>query len=417
VGTRPGYGPPMAPSRLVLRGARLVDGTGADPVEDAVVVVEGDRIAQVGGSAPGDAAEVDLSGATLLPGLIDAHAHLTLIDAGDMAFERMSAAVAAARIFENCRLALRAGFTTVRDAGGADAGLVIAVASGLVEGPRILPSGPVLCQTGGHGDFRHAFAHHPEGEIPGLASGSLVCDGPAEARQAAREAFRRGATQIKVCVSGGVVSHTDRLEDAQFSVDELRAIVEEAEARDTYVLAHSHNVRGIRNGLAAGIRSFEHATFLDPETAAAIAEAGAYIVPTLTVVRLLAELGPSWGLTEEIVARAAGVEEAMTGAVKIAADAGVKIGSGSDLLGIEQDRRGLELTLKSRIIGPMAAVVSATRVNAELLGLGDEVGTVTEGKAADLVAFDGDPMADPELFDAPDKVRLVVQGGRVVRDG
>lgn len=257
------YGPAMAPSRLVLRGARLVDGTGADPVDDAVVVVEGDRIAQVGGSPPGDATEVDLSGTTLLPGLIDAHAHLTLIDAGDMAFERMSTAVAAAQIFRNCELALHAGFTTVRDAGGADAGLVVAVASGLVEGPRILPSGPILCQTGGHGDFRLAFAVHPERDIPGLASGSIVCDGPAATRQAAREAFRRGATQIKVCVSGGVVSHTDRLEDAQFSVEELRAIVEEAEARDTYVLAHSHNIRGIHNGLAAGIRSDEHATFLD----------------------------------------------------------------------------------------------------------------------------------------------------------
>lgn len=404
-------------SRLVLRGARLVDGTGADPVDDAVVVVEDETIVQVGGTAPSGGTDVDLSGATLMPGLIDAHAHLTLLDVGDVAFERMSAAVAAAQIFRNCELALQAGFTTVRDAGGADAGLVIAVASGLVAGPRILPSGPILCQTGGHGDFRHAFAHHLEGDLPGLASGSLVCDGPDGVRQAAREAFRRGATQIKVCVSGGVVSHTDRLEDTQFTVEELRAIVEEAEARDSYVLAHSHNVRGIRNGLAAGVRSFEHATFLDAETAAAIAEAGAYIVPTLAVVRLLAAEGKAWGLTDEIVARAAGVEEAMTGAVKLAADAGVKIGSGSDILGIEQNRRGLEVTLKAAILGPMVAVVSATRTNAELLGLDDQIGTVTEGKLADLVAFDGDPLADPDLFDAPDRVRLVVQAGKVVRGG
>jgi imidazolonepropionase-like amidohydrolase len=407
----------MAPSRLVLRGARLVDGTGADPVNDAVVVVEGDRIAQVGGSPPSDAEVVDLSGTTLLPGLIDAHAHLTIIDAGDMAYERMSAAVAAAHIFRNCSLALDAGFTTVRDAGGADAGLVMAVASGLVEGPRILPSGPILCQTGGHGDFRHAFEIHLERDVPGLASGSIVCDGPDEARKAAREAFRRGATQIKVCVSGGVVSRTDRLEDAQFGVEELRAIVEEAAARDTYVLAHSHNIRGIKNGLAAGIRSFEHATFLDAETAQEVAEAGAYVVPTLTVLHLMAEHGSAWGLGEDIVARAAGVEEAMSGAVKIARDAGVKIGSGSDLLGIGQDRRGLELTLKAGILGPMAAVESATRVNAELLNLGDELGTVTEGKAADLVAFEGDPLADPELFDRTDRVRLVVKGGQVVRGG
>ncbi|HVE93198.1 MAG TPA: amidohydrolase family protein [Actinomycetota bacterium] len=399
---------------MLLRGMRLADGTGRDPVADATVEIEGGRIVRVGGPSV-SGGEVDCTGLTLVPGLIDAHSHLGLVDLAGQ--EAMPAAVVAAKIFRVCGLALDAGFTTVRDAGGVDGGLAHATESGLVRGPRIFPSGPVLCQSGGHGDLRPPFGHHHHVPgIPGLAQMSQVVDGPDEVRWAAREAFRRGATQIKVCVSGGVVSLSDDLEDTQLSVDELRAAVEEAEARQTYVMAHAHNVRGIRNGLAAGVRSFEHATFLDEPTATQVAAAGAWVVPTLAVTHLLADEWEQWGLPPEAAERVAGIEEAMSHAVKLAADAGVKIGSGSDLLGPEQNRRGLELLLKSRILDPMRALVSATSVNAEIIGMTDELGTVTEGKRADLVAFDGDPLSDPELFDDPSRVVLVIQGGRIVKD-
>jgi imidazolonepropionase-like amidohydrolase len=241
-------------------------------------------------------------------------------------------------------------------------------------------------------------------------------DGADSARLAAREAFRRGATQLKVAVSGGVVSSTDRIEDIQLTVEELRAVVAEAQARETYVLAHAHNVGGIRNGLAAGVRSFEHASLLDEETANQIAAAGAYVVPTLAVAHLMPKEWEEWGLSEEHLSRVGGLEDAMGRSVKLAAAAGVRIGSGSDLLGPEQRHRGLELSLKSRLLGSMDALVSATLTNADLLGLEDEIGTITEGKLADLVAFDGDPIQDPELFDQPDRVVLVVQGGRVVKN-
>jgi imidazolonepropionase-like amidohydrolase len=401
---------------LVLRGANLADGTGTEPVREGVVVVEGERIAQVGGRAP-SGTELDLGGLTIVPGLIDAHAHLTLVDLADLSGHRIPVAVTAARIFHVCDVALDAGFTTVRDAGGADGGLATATALGLVRGPRILPSGPILCQSGGHGDLRDPFDHHGRDDgLPGLVQPSMRIDGADSARLAAREAFRRGATQLKVAVSGGVVSSTDRIEDTQLTVDELRAVVAEADARDTYVLAHAHNVAGIRNGLVAGVRSFEHASLLDEDTANEIAVAGAYVVPTLAVLHVMPREWEDWGLSEAVLPRLEGLEDAMGRSVKLAAAAGVPLGSGSDLLGPEQGHRGLELTLKSRLLGPMAALVSATRTNAELLRREDDIGTISEGKLADLVVFDGDPLQDPELFDQPDRVVLVIQGGKVVKD-
>ena len=410
----------MKDEQVVLRGATLVDGTGAAPVPDAVVVIEGERLVQVGGRAAAGATELDLTGLTLTPGLIDAHAHLTIVDVADAAGTHSPVAVTAARIFRVCDLALRAGFTTVRDAGGADGGLASAIALGLVPGPRILPSGPLLSQPAGHGDHRLPFDHHHDHTeargTPGLGQMSMICNGADEVRLAAREAFRRGATQIKVCVSGGVVSFTDRLEDAQFTVEELRAAVEEAAARDTYVLAHAHNVRGIRNGLDAGVRCFEHATFLDDATARAIAEAGAYVVPTFAVVRLMTDEWQQWGVPEQVLPKLAGVEDGMAKSMQMAIEAGVKVGSGSDLLGPEQNRRGLELVVKSSLIGPMAALVSATLTNAEIMRLDHELGTVTEGKLADLVAFAGNPLDDPELFDCPERIPVVVQRGRLVKD-
>jgi imidazolonepropionase-like amidohydrolase len=401
---------------LVLRGASLIDGTGAGPVREAVVVVEGERIAQVGGQPPGGP-ELDVAGLTILPGLIDAHAHVTLVDMSDLSGRRTPVAVTAARIFQVCDVALDAGFTTVRDAGGADGGLATATATGLVRGPRILPSGPILCQSGGHGDLRDPFDHHGRDDgLPGLVQASMRIDGADSARIAAREVFRRGATQLKVAVSGGVLSTTDRIEDAQLTIEELCAVVAEAQARGTYVLAHAHNVGGIRNGLVAGVRSFEHASLLDEETAHEIAAAGAYVVPTLAVLHQMEHEWQEWGIPEAVLPRLAGLEEAMGRSVKLAAAAGVPLGSGSDLLGPEQRHRGMELTLKSRLVGPMDALISATRTNAELLGREDDIGTVTEGKLADLVAVDGDPLQDPELFDQPERIVLVVQGGKVVKD-
>jgi imidazolonepropionase-like amidohydrolase len=401
---------------LALRGATVIDGTGADPASSSTVVIEDDRIASVGGepSSPDDT--IDLDGCTLLPGLIDAHTHMGI------AFElrhhgqegHISTAEVAARVFQVCESTLMAGFTTCRDVGGLDGGIVQAIELGLVEGPRIFPSGPAIAQDGGHASFMAPYSDcWCPMSLPGLVEGVTVANGPDEVRVAARRAFRRGATQIKVMVSGGVISLTDELEHTQLTVEELRAAVVEAEARNTYVTAHAHNSRGIKNGLAAGVACFEHGSWLDEETAVAMADAGAALVPTLTVAHVMAEEWQEWGLPEAVVPRMEAVSGHMQHAIKLARAAGVTVGCGSDLLGPRQGRRGMELVLRAEVESPMEAIVAATATNARILRVDDRLGTIEPGKLADVIAVRGDPLAEPGLFDDPDRVELVVKGGHI----
>jgi len=404
----------MSSDAIVLRAPALIDGTGA-PARPATVVVEGTRIRAVDGDGPAEATTLDLAGHTLLPGLIDAHTHLGILDLETQTDGEVPAAVMAGQIFGNASRLLDSGFTTARDVGGADGGLAQAIDAGLVRGPRLFPSGPVLCQTGGHGDFGPPFHPHMHG-VPGLSDASIVCDGPDEVRAAARTALRRGATQVKICVSGGALSRTDSLEDTQFTVDELRAAVEEAAARRTYVTAHAHTVGGIRNGLLAGVACFEHGTFLDEETVSAMAGAGVALVPTLAVIRVAAESWREMGIPEEMLPRFDGLEEAMNASIKLAHAAGIPIGSGSDLVGPVQQRWGLELSLKARILGPMEAILSGTATNARIIRKQDVLGTVEVGKLADLIAVRGNPLADPELFEDPANVSIVIKDGRVVKN-
>lgn len=400
----------------LLRGGTLIDGTGTDPVAKATVSMANGVFDDVGGDAktPSGAETIDLDGLTLLPGLIDAHSHLGIVDVGEG--DRTEPAVLAAQIFANCGLALDGGFTTVRDVGGIDGGVASTVALGLVRGPEILPSGPLLSQKGGHADHASPWIDHPHAHgVPGLVQGGITCDGPDEVRRAARIVLQRGATQIKVCISGGVASYTDKITDTQFSFEELRAAVEEAKARDTYVTAHAHHARAILNGLEAGVECFEHGTYLDEATAVKMAASGAILVPTLAVTRLFITEAEAWGIPDDFLPRMAGIEEAMAASMKLARDAGVTIGSGSDILGPGQNRRGLELTMKAEILGPMEAIVSATATNAKVLRRPD-IGTVEPGKKADLIAVSGDPLTDPELFDDPDRIVLVIKDGQIVKD-
>lgn len=404
---------------LALRGAPLIDGTGRDPF-DATILVDGDRIRMViesDPSKPVDTEVLDVSGLTLLPGLIDAHSHLGIVSAGHMA--DLPLALIAGHLFGNAERCLLSGHTTAREVAGADGGLKTAIELGVVRGPRLFPSGPLISQTGGHGDHWFSFLdhhHQPYFGNAGLTEAFNVVDGPDEMRRAVRRAFKHGATQIKLCVSGGVVSLTDSLSDTQFTVDEMRVAVEEAKARGTYVTAHALNTQGIRNGLEAGLECFEHGMDLDEQTVEQLAASGAALVPTLTVLELLFEKYEDWSVPEAVLPKARVLVDKAKASLRLAFDGGVTVGSGSDELGPDQNRRGLEIALKAEVIGPMEAIVSATKTNARILRVEDDLGTVEEGKFADIIAINGDPLAEPRLFDDPEAVKLVIKGGQVVKD-
>ncbi len=402
----------------LLTNAFLVDCAGNEPRERASVVVEGDRISEVrfGESPPtgGHDAILDCAGMTLMPGLTDAHVHIGAVDVNilDQHREHPSNLVALmmARTLEDT---LQQGFTTVRDAGGTDWSFKAAIERGIVEGPRLLVSDRPLSQTGGHGDWRRATeTQSPEIFCPTAGMRSVVCDGADEVRRAAREQLRLGADQIKVMASGGAMSPADELASTQYALEELRAAVEEAEAARTYVMAHAYNDESVRNCLESGVRSIEHGNLIDEETARLIAQAGAYLVPTLVTYDALSEEGKSYNVPEVVIRKIEEARELGIRALRFAYEAGVRIASGSDLLGPLQDRKARELEIKTAVLSPMESLVSATKTNASLFGMEDEIGTVEEGKLADLLVVDGNPLENIAVLQKKSNLKLIMKGGR-----
>lgn len=272
-------------SRTIFHNASLFDSPSGTIKTNASVLVEGDRIAQVSFGSPviRDAQSIDLAGRTLLPGLIDAHVHVTATVADFFKLTLMPQSLITAQSKDLLQGILMRGFTTVRDAGGADAGLVQAVALGHFVGPRLFIAGRAITQTGGHGDTRPAFFHGNGQCICCGAVGLLgsVADGVGGVRRAVREELRNGAHQIKVMAGGGVASPSDPLEGTQYSIEEMTAIVEEATAAGTYVMAHAYSPEAIIRAIRCGVRTIEHGNLLDEASARTMAEHGAYLVPTL----------------------------------------------------------------------------------------------------------------------------------------
>jgi imidazolonepropionase-like amidohydrolase len=387
---------------IIFANCAVLDGTSKERREDHHVLVENGKIREVADRPIESAASdtVDLAGRTLMPGLIDAHVHVLAVDA---ALARLSdrpvtlLTLQAARVLEEM---LQRGFTTIRDAAGADGGLAEAVEEGLVRGPRIFPSGMALSQTGGHGDVRPRS--QPVDTCACCGGGlamSRIADGVAECRRAARDELRKGATQIKIVASGGVASPYDPIWNLQYSEAEVRAIVEEARAWHTYVMAHAYSPEAIRRSIDFGVRSIEHANLIDRATAEHVAGADAFVVPTLVTYDALHRYGREFGFPEVSMGKLGEVRDAGLGSLEILRAAGARIGFGTDLLGPMHRYQSHEFVIRAEAMSPFEIIRSATLVNAELLNRAREIGVIAPGARADLIAIDGNPLADISLLD------------------
>ncbi|MER7876339.1 amidohydrolase family protein [Streptomyces samsunensis] len=405
---------------VLFKDVTLVDCVG-EPAEGACVLVEGGLIREItiGGKTPAGTAEhtVDGRGRTLMPGLIDTHVHLGAIDVNVLEQHRnYPTSLASVKVAQIITRTLQEGFTTVRDAGGADWGFKAAVEQGLIEGPRVLVANRPLSQTGGHGDFRRmAEVGEPLSCCPEIGYVMQVCDGPDEVLKYAREQLRRGADHIKVMASGGAMSPTDDLEAVQYTPEELRAAVTAARSAGTYVMAHAIAPEAIRNCVDAGVRSIEHGNLIDDETAKLMAEAGTFLVPTMAVYQHLYEEGVEHGVPERSMRKVRLARDRGYEALEIALRNGVKIASGSDLLGDASTTKARELELKAEVLGAYGAIIASTRTNAELLGLDHEIGTVEPDKRADLLLVDGDPLEDIAVLRDPSRLAVIVKDGRIVK--
>jgi imidazolonepropionase-like amidohydrolase len=398
-------------ARTLLTGARIFDGTGADASPGDLAIEDG-RIVDVGTGLDGDEA-VDLSGRTILPGLFDCHVHVVLSSVDHWRVVQLPFSYRFYEAAANLAATLRAGITTVRDAGGADLGIKRALADGLISGPRLQISLAMISQTGGHGDDWMPFG----AEVPLLPSHPGVpptlVDGPDEIRRLVRQLIRMGADVIKVATSGGVLSARDDPRHAHFRPAELEVLVEEAAAADRWVMAHAQAADGIKNAVRAGVRSIEHGIYLDDEAIGLMLERGTWLVPTLVAPQGVidaAEAGAQ--IPEASLAKARQVIDVHRESFGKAVRAGVKIAMGTDS-GVTAHGRNLrELALMAE--GGMASrdvLLATTRNAAELMGILDEVGTLEPGKVADLTVVSGDPY---DLAALPDCVEAVYQAGRLV---
>ncbi|MGD0265991.1 MAG: amidohydrolase family protein [Candidatus Methylomirabilota bacterium] len=406
---------------LILKNATIIDGTGNAPIQNGSVVVEGERIKEIlpglPGRIPPDATVVDCRHQTLLPGLIDAHVHVGAVEGNIMDQQRRNyASLLIIRALKVLKETLDQGFTTIREAGGADPGFREAVRQGYVQGPRLFVAGYPLSQTGGHGDPRLPTEIRPPlQDLAGIAT--RVCDGVDEVRRAAREQLRTGVDHIKIMAGGGAMSPSDEIDTSQYSIEELKAAVSEAQAVGSYVMAHVYSSRSILNCTAAGVRTLEHGNLLDEQAARTIKDTGAFLVPTLVTYEITPRLGKELGIPENNIRKMIEARERGLEALAVAHRVGVKIASGSDLLGPMQVYKGMELELKSRVLGPMGAIVATTRTNAELLRKEKDLGTIEAGKLADFILINGDPLKDMTLFQQyQEKITLIIQGGRVYKN-
>ena len=402
---------------IVLENCLIFDGHNEELIEGNVVV-ENNRIREVTDRTVkfDSAQKIDCKAAFLMPGLIDAHFHAILVSYNIPKLDAMPAYLLAQHAGHVLNGALHRGFTTVRDAGGAEIGLSMALEQGLIEGPRMFFSGKPISQTGGHGDMRPA--DHISPCSCGYASVlTSVADGVDEMRKTVREELRKGANQIKLFVSGGVLSPTDPIWMAQFSGDEIRVAVEEAARRRTYVMAHCHTDDRARACVELGIRSIEHGTEIHADTANIIAASETFVVPTLSAIKVIDTHGEELGLPPLSMEKVRGLFQTAQESIENCNQANVNIGFGTDLLGDFHKYQNDEFLHRGELQNNLDVLRSVTSVNADILQQSGELGCIQEDALADMILVSGNPLNDINLLANPDdNISLIMRDGNLIKN-
>jgi imidazolonepropionase-like amidohydrolase len=400
--------------RLVVHAGHLLDVRTGKLLADQIVIIDDGKIVSTGPAAdanpPADAKRFDLPNATILPGLIDAHTHLTMDP--KFGYERLAISVPRQTLTgaKNARLTLQAGFTTVRNVGAggySDVALRDAVNAGDVPGPRMLVSGPALSITGGHCDNNMLpFEYH--------AVGDAVADGIAAVQHKVRENIKYGSDLIKVCATGGVLSLGDNPQHSQYTLEEMKAIVADAHRLGRKVAAHAHGAEGIRWAAEAGVDSIEHGSYIDDAGIAAMKEHGTYLVPTLYLGDWMFENAEQTHMPPPLMAKAKDVIPAARKNIAHAFASGVKVAFGTDAAVYPHGLNAHEFAVMVKLgLSPMQAIQAATVNAADLLGWSGKVGTLEPGAWADIIAVDGDPLKDVTTLE---QVKFVMKGGEVVKN-
>ena len=403
-------------SQVLFQGMRLLDPRWDEPRDGYEVLIDGSEIKEVADTPiRSRSAEIlDCGGRTLMPGLIDCHAHVFLSEVSLRALESVPLTLMTARAAVLARAMLDRGFTTVRDAGGADWGMKQAIEDGLLAGPRLFISGQPISVTGGHGDFRRRTdAESSPPTSNALRYVSRIADGPDAVRAAAREQLRQGADQVKIMCSGGVASPYDPLESLQLTPEEIGAATSEAHSFGRYVLAHAYTPEAMRRAVENGVRTIEHGNFIDDATATLIATKKRFLVANLVTYVAMKERGAALGMTAEMLAKNDRVLEAGLRSLEICKRAGVSVGYGSDLLGSLQQEQSREFVVRSEVLSPIEIIRQATLVGAEIVREENRLGVFEPGARADVLVVDGDPVRDLALLlDQGAHLSVIMQRGR-----